>query len=307
MMKIMITGGSGMVGKNLIYFFSNNTTYKLIHPSSTELNLFDLKSIINYVEKEKPDTIIHCAGRVGGIQANIELPYSFLYQNLIMGSNIIEAAIFNRISKLINLGSSCMYPKNLDRKLEENDILTGELEPTNEGYAIAKIVISKLCEFAKKEFDLDYKTIIPCNLYGKWDKFDPKNSHMIPAVIRKLHISKNRNETAEIWGDGSARREFMYAEDLADFINYSLENYDLLESYTNVGLGYDYSILDYYKEVASVVKFKGDFKFDLTKPMGMKKKLCSIRKQEKIGWKPKYTLNQGLTKTYEFFLENYGI
>ena len=306
-MKIMITGGSGMVGKNLIYFLNNNTKHKLLYPSSSELNLLDLNSVINYIEKEKPDTIIHCAGRVGGIQVNIELPYSFLSQNLIMGSNIIEAAIFNKIPKLINLGSSCMYPKNLDRKLEEKDILTGELEPTNEGYAIAKIAIAKLCEFAKKEFNLDYKTIIPCNLYGKWDKFDPKNSHMIPAVIRKLHLSKNSNETAEIWGDGSARREFMYAEDLADFINYSLINYDLLESYTNVGLGYDYSILDYYKEVASVVKYKGDFKFDLTKPSGMKRKLCSIKKQKKIGWIPKHNLKQGLTKTYEFYLENYGI
>jgi len=306
-MKIMITGGSGMVGKNLIYFLNNNTNHQLLYPSSSELNLLDFNSVKNYIEKEKPDTIIHCAGRVGGIQVNIELPYSFLYQNLIMGSNIIEAAIFNKVPKLINLGSSCMYPKNLDRELEEKDILTGELEPTNEGYAIAKIATAKLCEFAKKEFNLDYKTIIPCNLYGKWDKFDPKNSHMIPAVIRKLHLAKNSNETSEIWGDGSARREFMYAEDLADFINYSLINYDLLESYTNVGLGYDYSILDYYKEVAFVVKYKGDFKFDLTKPSGMKRKLCSIKKQKKIGWIPKHNLKEGLTKTYEFYLENYGI
>ena len=200
-----------------------------------------------------------------------------------------------------------MYPKNLDRELEEKDILTGELEPTNEGYAIAKITTAKLCEFAKKEYELDYKTIVPCNIYGKWDKFDPINSHLIPAIIRKLHLSKMNNETVEIWGDGSARREFMYAEDLADFINYCITNYDSLDSYTNVGLGYDYSILDYYNEVASVVKYKGDFKFDLTKPTGMKKKLCSIKKQKKIGWEPKYNLRQGLTKTYNFYLEKYGI
>jgi len=306
-MKIMITGGSGMVGKNLIYFLNNNTKHQLLYPSSSELNLLDFNSVRNYIEKKKPDTIIHCAGRVGGIQVNIELPYSFLYQNLIMGSNIIEAAIFNKVPKLINLGSSCMYPKNLDRELEEKDILTGELEPTNEGYAIAKIAIAKLCEFAKKEFGLDYKTIIPCNLYGKWDKFDPDNSHMIPGVIRKLHLAKNNNDIAQIWGDGSARREFMYAEDLVDFINYSLINYDLLESYTNVGLGYDYSILDYYKEVASIVKYKGSFEFDLTRPSGMKRKLCSIKKQDKLKWKPKHTLKEGLTKTYKYYLENYGI
>ena len=200
-----------------------------------------------------------------------------------------------------------MYPKDLDRELEEDDILTGVLEPTNEGYAIAKITVAKLCEYAKKQYNLNYKTIIPCNLYGMWDKFDPKNSHMIPAVIRKLEIAKSTNKTAEIWGDGSARREFMYAEDLADFILFSLVNYNSLDQYTNVGLGFDYSILDYYKEIADVVGYKSGFKFDLTKPTGMKKKQCSIIKQNKMNWKPKHTLKQGLKKTYEFYLKNYGI
>ena len=306
-MKIIITGGSGMVGKNLIHFLNNNTNHNLLHPTSSELNLLNFNSVCDYIEKEKPETIIHCAGLVGGIQSNIELPYSFLSQNLIIGSNLIEASILNKVPKLINLGSSCMYPKNLDKELEEKDILTGELEPTNEGYAIAKIAVAKLCEFAKKEYNLDYKTIIPCNIYGKWDKFDPKNSHMIPAVIRKIHLSKINNKVPDIWGGGSARREFMYVEDLADFINYCLINYDFLENYTNVGLGYDYSILDYYNNIASVVGYKGDFKFDLTKPEGMKQKLCSITKQKKIGWKPKHSLKEGLTKTYEFYLDNYGI
>lgn len=306
-MKIFITGGSGMVGKNLINFLKTNTNHTLLSPSSSQLDILDFNSIKKYIQKEEPDVIIHCAGYVGGIQANIKHPYTFLQKNIILGANLIEAAILNQVPKLINLGSSCMYPKDLDRELKEKDILTGKLEPTNEGYAVAKIAVAKLCEFAKKEFKLNYKTIIPCNLYGKWDKFDPENSHMIPAVIRKIHLSKYKNEQVEIWGDGSARREFMYVEDLADFINYSLNKYHLLETYTNVGLGYDYSILEYYKEIASVVKYKGDFKFDLTKPSGMKKKLCSIEIQKKIGWIPKHNLKQGLTKTYKFFLENYGI
>jgi len=306
-MKILITGGSGMVGKNLIHYLKKNQQYNLFYPSSLELNLLDYNSVKIYIREKKPDIIIHCAGLVGGIQANIERPYSFLSHNLIMGSNIIEAAISNKIVKLINLGSSCMYPKDLERELDEKDILTGKLEPTNEGYAIAKITTAKLCEYAIREFNLDYKTIIPCNLYGKWDKFDPTNSHMIPAVIRKLYLAKNNNETVDIWGDGTARREFMYTEDLADFIHYSIINYDQLNSYTNVGLGHDYSILDYYKEVASVVGFKGSFKFDLTKPSGMKRKLCSINKQNKLGWKPKHTLKQGLLKTYKFYIDNYEI
>ena len=198
----------------------------------------------------------------------------------------------NKVPKLRNLGSSCMDPKDLDRELKEKDILTGKLEPTNEGYAIAKIAVAKLCEFAKKEFKLNYKTIIPCNLYGKWDKFDPENPHMIPSVIRKIHLSKYKNEQVEIWGDGSARREFMYVEDLADFINYSLNKYHLLETYTNVGLGYDYSILDYYKEIASVVKYKGDFKFDLTKPSGMKKNFVQLKYKKKLDGFQNITLSR---------------
>ena len=306
-MKILITGGSGMVGKNLVHFFNKNTNHELFYPTSSDLNLLDNISVKQYFKLKKPDAIIHCAGLVGGIQANIKHPYSFLSRNLIMGSNVIEAAISNNIEKLINLGSSCMYPKDLDRELEEEDILTGVLEPTNEGYAIAKITVAKLCEYAKEEFNFDYKTIIPCNLYGMWDKFDPKNSHMIPAVIRKLDLAKSTGKTAEIWGDGSSRREFMYAEDLADFIHHSLINYKSLDNYTNVGLGNDYSILDYYKEISLIVGYKGEFNFDLTKPSGMKKKQCSIKKQNKMGWKPKHTLKEGLTKTYKYYLENYGI
>ena len=296
-----------MVGKNLVHFFNKNTNHELFYPTSSDLNLLDNIEVKHYFKLKKPDVIIHCAGLVGGIQANIKHPYSFLSRNLIMGSNVIEAAIANNVEKLINLGSSCMYPKDLDRELEEKDILTGVLEPTNEGYAIAKIAVAKLCEYAKKEFNFDYKTIIPCNLYGMWDKFDPKNSHMIPAVIRKLHLAKISEENAEIWGDGTSRREFMYAEDLADFINYSLNNYNSLDDYTNVGLGIDYSILDYYNEISSIVGYNGDFVFDLTKPSGMKRKQCSIKKQDKMGWKPKHTLKEGLTKTYKYYLENYGI
>ena len=305
--NILITGGNGMVGRNLINYLSKKNQTNLLYPSRSELDLTDFKSVLSFINNNKPDAIIHCAGLVGGIQANIERPYSYLNRNLIMGCNLVEASILNKVPKLINLGSSCMYPANISSKLNETDILSGKLEPTNEGYAIAKIAIAKLCEFAKKEFGLDYKTIIPCNLYGKWDKFDPDNSHMIPAAIRKLHLAKNNNDIPLIWGDGNARREFMYAEDLADFIDYSLINYNLLESYTNVGLGYDYSILDYYKEIAFIVKYEGDFKFDLTKPSGMKRKLCSIKKQEKLAWSPKHTLKEGLTKTYKYYLENYGI
>ena len=200
-----------------------------------------------------------------------------------------------------------MYPKNTDGLLIEDDLFSGRLEPTNEGYAIAKLSVAKLCEFVKKEFNLDYKTIIPCNIFGKWDNFDPNYSHMIPSAIRKVYTSKINNQDVVIWGDGSARREFMYAEDLVDFINYSISNYDCLDKLTNVGLGYDYSILEYYNEIASLIDFKGKFVFDITKPTGIKRKLCSIKKQNELGWEPKHTLKEGLTKTFNFFLKNYEI
>lgn len=306
-MKILITGGSGMVGRNLVEFLHKSSNYKLNYPTSEELNLLDKQNVLNFLQKDKFDAIIHCAGLVGGIQANIQRPFSFLNVNLQMGLNLMEAAVNCGVPKVINLGSSCMYPKDSEDILEETDVLTGKLEPTNEGYAIAKIAVAKLGEFAKKEFNLDYKTIIPCNLYGKYDKFDPKNSHMIPAVIRKLHKAKSLNQDAEIWGDGTARREFMYAEDLADFIKFALENYDRLEPFTNVGLGYDYSIQEYYESIADVVGFKGKFHFNLEKPSGMKKKLCSIKKQNSLGWNPKYSLMEGLSLTNDFFIKNHGI
>ncbi|MGB2153671.1 MAG: NAD-dependent epimerase/dehydratase family protein, partial [Flavobacteriaceae bacterium] len=251
--------------------------------------------------------VIHCAGLVGGIQTNIEKPYSFLFSNTLMGLNLVNACVNQRIRKVINLGSSCMYPKDQTSNLNEEDILTGPLEPTNEGYAIAKITVSKLCEYAKREYKLDYKTIIPCNLYGKYDKFDPEKSHMIPAAIRKLHKAKTSKKTATIWGDGGARREFMYVEDLVDFISYALKNYNKIDHIMNVGLGYDFSIKEYYDAIAEVVGYNGDFEYDLTKPSGMKRKLCDVTKQKKIGWKPKNSLTEGLQKTYQYYLDTYEV
>tara|TARA_B110000483_G_scaffold28021_2_gene33974 strand:- start:222 stop:1139 length:918 start_codon:yes stop_codon:yes gene_type:complete len=305
-MKVFITGGSGMVGKNLVELFVKRKI-DILYPTSEELNLLDKVSLNQFIKDKKPNVIIHCAGLVGGIHANIKNPYSFLNINLEMGLNIVQCAIDNGIEKFINLGSSCMYPAGSDSEIKESEILTGPLEKTNEGYAIAKIAVAKLCEFAKKELGINYKTIIPCNLYGKWDKFDPKTSHMIPGAIRKIHEAKSTNISPIIWGDGTARREFMYSEDLADFIHWSFDNYNLLESYTNLGIGKDLSILEYYQEISKVVGFNGSFEYDLKKPTGMQRKLCSIEKQKKLGWKPKHSLEQGLKKTYEFYIKQYGI
>lgn len=304
MKKILLTGSGGMVGRNIVEFYKSKK-YIFLTPSSNELNLLNKDSVYSYIIKNQPDIVIHCAGKVGGIQANMTYPVAFMVENIQMGLNIIMASYEAKIKKLVNMSSSCMYPKDAKNPLSEELILKGELEPTNEGYAIAKVASTRLCEYIHNENnEFEYKTIIPCNLYGRYDKFDPKHSHMLPAVISKIHEAKIKNqETLSIWGDGEARREFMYVEDLADFVYYALDNFKNLPQNINVGLGYDYSINEYYETIAEVIGYKGKFIHDLSKPVGMKQKLIDNTKLSKFGWKHKTPLKDGVVKTYEYFTE----
>lgn len=303
-MKILLTGGSGMVGRNICDYARGFSKYELLAPTSKELNLLDKTAVDLYINSHKPDVIIHAAGIVGGIQANIENPVKFLHENTLMGQNIVLSAYQTGIKQLINLGSSCMYPRNAQNPLLEESILTGELEPTNEGYALAKIVTAKLCEYiSRTNLDYQYKTLIPCNLYGKYDKFDPIKSHMIPAAIQKVHRAKTEQLTSiEIWGDGLARREFMYAEDLADAVFFALDNLTKLPNMVNVGLGFDYTINEYYEYIAKVVNYQGKFEHDISKPVGMKQKLVNTDKLQQLGWTHKFSLEEGLEKTYQYYL-----
>lgn len=302
-MRILLTGGSGMVGRNILDF--NKGRFDFISPSSSELNLLDYKQVYSFVNEVKPDLVIHAAGRVGGIQANMANPVNFLVENLQMGKNIILTSKECDVKRLINLSSSCMYPRDAKNPLSEDLILKGQLEPTNEGYALAKIFTTRLCEYINMEnANFQYKTVIPCNLYGRYDKFDPKHSHMIPAVIRKIHEAKVQGlEKIDIWGDGTSRREFMYAGDLADFIFFAIDNYERLPQNINVGLGFDYSINQYYEMVAEIIQFKGEFEYDLTKPTGMKKKLIDDSEIRSLNWRHKTTLREGVIKTYKYFLK----
>lgn len=303
MLKILITGSNGMVGRNIAEY-KDAQKYTLLTPSSKELNLLDRKSVDEYIKLNTPDIVIHCAGIVGGIQANMANPVKFLVDNTQMGLNIIMASREAGIKKFINMSSSCMYPREAINPLGEELILKGELEPTNEGYALAKITSTRLCEYVNKEDNsLKYKTVIPCNLYGRYDKFDPKHSHMLPAVVKKIHEAKiNNQQELDIWGDGTARREFMYAEDLADFVYYSLDNFDAMPQNINVGLGEDYTINEYYKAIAEVIGYKGDFVHDLTKPIGMNQKLIDDTKLTEFGWKHKTLLKDGIEKIYDYYL-----
>lgn len=301
-MKIFLTGGNGMVGKNILHFSKANN-HNFLHPTSKELDLKNYSAVSDYIKLHKPDFIIHAAGFVGGIQANIANPVKFLTENLEIGKNIILAAKENNVKHFINLASSCMYPRSAKNPLTEELILQGELEPTNEGYALAKIITTRLCEYIHKEDDTFlYKTVIPCNLYGKYDKFSPEHSHMVPAVIKKIYEAKVSNQNQiDIWGDGLSRREFMYVEDLADFIFYAITNFEAMPQNINVGLGFDYTINEYYQTIAKVIGFEGTFVHDLTKPVGMKQKLIDNSKLTQFGWKHSTSLEAGIEKTVDYF------
>lgn len=302
--RLLITGASGMVGRNLREHPAL-ADWHVLAPSSRDLDLRDGAATRAYLRQHRPDIILHAAGVVGGIQANIAEPYRFLSANAEMGLNLVEASREAGVRDLINLASSCMYPRDLGKDLAEDQIMTGPLEPTNEGYALAKILTMRLCQSAMREDpSLNYKTLIPCNLYGRHDKFDPKNSHLLPAIIHKMHEAcRNGTKTVEIWGDGTARREFMYAADLADAIVRAVSDPDSLPETMNIGVGSDHSINDYYRIAAEVIGWDGTFTHDETRPVGMKQKLLSVARQQDWGWQPQTSLRDGIAQTYEFYLQ----
>lgn len=306
-MRIFLTGGSGMVGQNLrAHAFAQDC--EVLAPSSQELDLTDQQAVLDYIKNSRPEMVIHAAGQVGGIQANMADPVGFLVNNSLMGLHVINSAYQAGVKHCVNLASSCMYPRSAPNPLKEEQILTGELEPTNEGYALAKITATRLCQYINRMHDdIHYVTLIPCNLYGRHDKFDPEHSHMIPAVIRKIHEALEQSaDTVEIWGDGEARREFMYVEDLADCVFEviaQLKAGKLVPDLMNVGLGTDYSINEYYRTIADVVGYRGQFEHDLSKPVGMRQKLIDSSRINVLGWQAKTSLSDGIAKTYQFFLE----
>lgn len=302
--KILLTGGSGMVGRN-IRAHERAGEWDILAPSSREVDLTDRAAVGAYMQAHRPDLVIHAAGRVGGIHANMAHPVAFLTDNAAMGQNVILGAHRAGVRQLINLASTCMYPRDAPNPLREDMILTAPLEPTNEGYALAKIMATRLCEYIRREDEgALFKTLIPCNLYGLYDKFDPKHSHLVPAIIHKLHVAqKTGAETVEIWGDGTARREFMFAGDLADAVLRAAGDMQTLPDLMNVGLGHDHSINDYYGAAAEVVGWQGRFTHDLTRPVGMQQKLCATDRQEAWGWQPQTSLAEGLKRTYRHYLE----
>jgi GDP-L-fucose synthase len=302
-MRLLITGARGMVGSNLVRGLSD--AHEVHAPGRDTFDLLDARSVQETVARIAPDLVVHAAGRVGGIAANAAANALFLYENTMMGLNLLEAARLAGVPRVLNLGSSCIYPKDREEQLQESDLHTGPLEPTNEGYAVAKIAVLKYAAMLRNDDPrCDYKTAIPCNLYGPGDHFEPPRSHMVPSAIRKVDDARrNGSGEVEIWGDGTARREFMYVGDLVDFVAHAIERWDTLPPLVNVGLGHDYTINEYYAEIADVVGWDGEFVHDTSKLVGMKRKLLSVDLASEWGWKAPTSLADGLRLTYEHYLE----
>jgi GDP-L-fucose synthase len=303
-MKILVTGAYGMVGRNIVEEFLRYE-YMVYSPSRHELNLLDYKELKNYLRNIQPDLIVNASGRVGGIHANYHNNSLFFLENMQMNMNLIKSSYETSVKKLINIASASVYSVNAINPLVEENLFLGPLEKSNEGYALAKLNSLKLCMFIKEEnSDYDYKTLLPCNLYGKWDHFDVKRSHMIASIISKVHNAKKElKKSITIWGDGTARREFMNVEDLVKVIIEGIKNYDLLPSIMNVGTGIDYTISEYYRMIAEIIGIKVDFEYDLDKPVGARQRLLNVSKLLSFGWNKFTPIEEGIRKTYEYFLE----
>ena len=304
--KIYIAGHRGMVGSAILRNLTNNGFNNLIVKNSKELALRNQAAVNHFFETEKPDYIFLAAAKVGGIQANNTYRAEFLYDNLMIESNIIDAAYKNEVKKLLFLGSSCIYPKMAPQPIKEEYILTGTLEDSNEPYAIAKIAGIKLCEAYRAQYGCNFISVMPTNLYGTSDNYDLNNSHVLPALMRKLHEAKMSNAAeAIVWGSGTPKREFLYADDLADACVFLMEKYNSA-NLVNIGTGNDLSILDLAKVIQQVVGFKGKLVFDISKPDGTPRKLMDVSRLHNLGWKHRTELEEGIHLTYQDFLKNYS-
>jgi GDP-L-fucose synthase len=286
----------------------NDFGYNFCAPSSKELNLLSITSTSEFVTSYQPDFVIHAAARVGGIQANTNDPYGFLTENLVMDSNLFKVAKDLHIQNLVYIGSTCMYPKDKLEPLSELDLLAGPLEPTNEGYALSKIVGLKTVEIVSKQFGLNWRTFVPSNLYGPGDHFEEERSHLLAAIINKVwDANQLGSNQVEMWGDGTSRREFTYVKDVANFIVKSLGRLDHLPQYLNLGAGVDHSILEFYEIVCRLMSFEGEIIRNLSMPTGMKRKLSSIELAREFGWEPKTSLEEGIMQTLIWFMTQKGV
>ncbi|MBM7618583.1 GDP-L-fucose synthase [Bacillus tianshenii] len=302
--KIYVAGHRGLVGSAIVRNLLKQGYENIIFRTSRELDLREKVAVDQFFETEKPEYVFLAAAKVGGIVANNEYRADFIRDNLLIQMNVIDAAYRNNVEKLLFLGSTCIYPKLAPQPLKEEYLLTGELEPTNEPYAIAKIAGIKMCESYNRQYGTKYISAMPTNLYGENDNFDLHSSHVLPALIRKFHEAKqNGTSNVEVWGTGSPKREFLYSDDLAEACIFLMNNYEGNEI-VNIGVGEDISIKDLAYKVKEVVGFEGEIKFDTSKPDGTPRKLVDVTKINALGWKATVSLEVGLNKAYTWYLEN---
>jgi GDP-L-fucose synthase len=304
--KIYIAGHQGMVGSAVWRALASKGYSNLIGKTSAELDLRNQQAVINFYNKEQPEIVIDAAAKVGGILANNDFPYQFLMENMQIQNNLIDGALKTGIENFIFLGSSCIYPKLAQQPLKEEYLLTDSLEPTNEWYAIAKITGVKACQAIRKQYNKDYVSLMPTNLYGSYDNFDLQTSHVLPAMIRKFHEAKlNNHSDVSLWGSGTPMREFLFVDDMAEAVVHAVEN-NLPESLYNVGTGKDITIKELAETIQKITRHQGNIIWDDTKPDGTPRKLMDVSKMKKLGWQFSTELEEGIQKTYLWFLDNIG-
>jgi GDP-L-fucose synthase len=304
--RIFLSGHTGLLGSSLLSLLQSEKYTNIITITHKDLDLCDQQSVKRFMRSEKPEYVFMCSAHCGGIQANINQPVEFLYENMMMEFNIIKYSFQNYVKKLLLVGSNCIYPTNVENPIKEEYLSIGNLEKTNEGFALSKISGIKLCEYYNKEYGTDYICPIFCNLYGENDKYDLTNSHLVSALINKIHYAKINNiSTVELWGTGTPRREYMYVSDAADALLFLMNNYDSKNGLINVGSGIDYSILDIANKIKEITGYTGQFVFDTTKPDGIKQKLLDSSKLTSLGWKPKIEFEEGLRHVYKWYESNY--
>lgn len=302
--KIYVAGHRGLVGSAIVRRLQADGYNNLLLRTSKELDLREQSAVRQFFEAEKPDYVILAAARVGGILANDTYPAEFIYDNLMMEVNIVDAAYRHDVKKLLALGSTCIYPRMAPQPLKEEYLLTGPLEPTNEWYAVAKIAGIKLCQAYRRQYGSSFIAAMPTNLYGPGDNFDLENSHVLPALIRKFHTAREKGDASvTLWGSGKPLREFLHVDDLADACLFLLENYDE-EEIVNIGVGEDLSIAELANIVRDVVGFEGEIVYDASKPDGTPRKLVDISKIAGLGWRARTGLREGVAQTYQWFLDN---
>lgn len=299
--KIFIAGHKGMVGSSLVRLLKKRGFENLVLKSKDELNLLDQKAVYDFMHFEKPSIVVIAAARVGGINANMKRPADFLFENLQIQNNLIDSSANNNVEKVIFLGSSCIYPKECPQPMKEEYLLTGKLEDTNEGYAIAKIAGLKMLEYYKRQKGLDYLSLMPCNLYGPNDSFDLEHSHVLSALVKKFSDAvSNGSKEILLWGTGIARREFMHVDDLANAILY-FSNNNKIDSFLNIGWGTDVTIKELAQIIAKKTGFDGTIKWDSDKPDGMLKKCMDVSKMKEMGFQPKITLEEGIIEMIDIY------